>query len=119
MRFLPSEVKARFVIPAVRKELSKKMSEKGLSQTEIANELGLTQSAVSQYLRNKRAVSKLEINPDLDNEMELSVNKIMDSNSGSTAALEIMRICDILKEKGIMCDIHRREDNPPENCDLC
>jgi predicted transcriptional regulator len=61
---LPSEIESKLLIPAVRAILSKEMViEKGLKEEEVARLLGITQAAVSNYLRGTRGddvlISKL------------------------------------------------------------
>jgi len=42
----------RLYLPAMRASIAKKLYAKGFTQKQIANELGLTQPAVSKYLSN-------------------------------------------------------------------
>lgn len=58
MRF-ESEVISEEILPAVRKIIAESLhSDYGHTQDEIANTMDLTQPAVSQYLKGKRADSK-------------------------------------------------------------
>ena len=52
---MPQEIEVWYVIPAIRRELAKNMKSKGMKQTEIAKRMGMTKSAITQYLNNKRA----------------------------------------------------------------
>jgi predicted transcriptional regulator len=57
---LPSEIESKLLIPAVRAILSKEMViEKGLKEEEVARMLGITQAAVSNYLRGTRGDNEL------------------------------------------------------------
>ncbi|PSG99461.1 MAG: hypothetical protein BRC29_05075 [Nanohaloarchaea archaeon SW_7_43_1] len=59
MRF-ESEVISEEIIPAVRKIIAEELHQSyGHTQEEIAETMGLTQPAVSQYLKAKRADSSL------------------------------------------------------------
>jgi predicted transcriptional regulator len=61
MKSLCEEV-SRDIIPAARALLVKDLVEKhGLSQVEIASRLGITQPAVSQYLRSLRGTNRTEV----------------------------------------------------------
>jgi uncharacterized protein len=52
---LPSEIESKSLIPAVRAILAKDLVKaKGLKEEEVAKLLGITQAAVSNYLRLKR-----------------------------------------------------------------
>lgn len=119
MKLLPSEVKAKFIIPSVRREISKKMHENGFKQTEIARELGITQSAISQYLKEKRAICDFEIDSHIEEELEKSVKNISNSEDPFAAPQEIERICNILEEEGILCEVHRKNENLPDECGFC
>lgn len=119
MRLLPSEVKSNFVIPVIRREMSKKMDEKDLKQIEIAEELGITQSAVSQYLKKKRAIINIDLTSEVEKEIEKAVENISRSNDGLAAPREIRRICRLMKDEGLLCDVHKKQDNVPEDCTFC
>ena len=57
---LPSEIESKLLIPAVRAILSKELViEKGLKEEEVARMLGITQAAVSNYLRGTRGDNEL------------------------------------------------------------
>src|ERR671925_2077234 len=62
---LPSEIEAKSLIPAVRSLLAKKLTgEYNLKEEIVAKVLGVTQAAVSNYVRGTRGdvelISKLE-----------------------------------------------------------
>ena len=52
---LPCEEALWYVLPQIRSDLAKELIKNGLSQKEVAELLGLTPSAVSQYAHKKRA----------------------------------------------------------------
>ena len=57
----PCEQIVRYVLPAFRSLIAKELSEKyGLSQVVIADNLGITQAAVSHYLYSKRGKKKIQ-----------------------------------------------------------
>lgn len=70
------EVVARYVLPVFRAMIAKEMMAKfQLSQCEVASRLGVTQAAISHYLKSKRGskmVSELEKIP----EVVLAVERI-------------------------------------------
>jgi len=56
MYSLPQEIEVWYVIPALRRELAKALTLKHkLSQKEAAELLGISEAAVSQYIKEKRA----------------------------------------------------------------
>jgi len=54
---LPCEHALWYVLPQIRAELARELVERGLSQKDAAEKLGLTPAAVSQYLHKKRGSS--------------------------------------------------------------
>ena len=57
---LPAEIESRTLIPALRAILSKRLSEKyNIHEDEISKMLGVTQAAVSNYIRGTRGDPKL------------------------------------------------------------
>lgn len=56
----PCEVVVKEILPAIRSILVRDLSDRyGMSQTEIADSLGITQPAVSQYLGSSRGSADL------------------------------------------------------------
>ena len=56
MEQMPQEIMVWHILPAIRRELSKVLvKEHKLTQKQVAELLGITEAAVSQYLKSKRA----------------------------------------------------------------
>ena len=97
----PCEIIVWKILPAIRSELAKELVEKkGFSQKETAEKLGLTEAAVSRYISGKRADTKI-IGNGLKKEIIHSTNQIIAGNE-KTVISEICRICDYLKERGVL-----------------
>ena len=60
MKLMPQEIEVRYILPSLRKELAIQMNKKGLKQRKIANLLGLTPAAISQYIKEKRGSIKFQ-----------------------------------------------------------
>ncbi len=56
----PCEEVALKLLPMIRGELARELVERGLSKKEVAEILGVTVAAISQYTKGKRGVSKDE-----------------------------------------------------------
>lgn len=57
----PCESIGRYILPIFRAYIAKELIEKyGFTQMEVADKLGTTQAAISQYLRAKRGAAALE-----------------------------------------------------------
>jgi len=66
----PSEIESFYLIPTIRKELTKHLKEQGLDQKEIAKKLHITEPAVSQYVNSKRA-SQIDFDNVFDEQISL------------------------------------------------
>jgi uncharacterized protein len=119
---LPQEIEIWYVIPAIRKALVAELKKHGLKQKDIAKLLGITESAVSQYGKDKRAAhcyAAFTASP-MKEELCASAKNILAEPDGSSVAVrEINRLCRIVREKKIICDIHRRQDPKMESCRAC
>lgn len=115
MEILP-EVEVWYSLPAIRRKLALTMKKQGIAQQEIAKQLHLAPSAVSQYITGKRGGSKLP--KELDEEFEKAAKNIITSKSSTSK--EIMRLNELLKKTRHICDIHRQHSKDvPENCKEC
>jgi hypothetical protein len=86
---LPCETIVWDILPNIRSELAKKLSEKGLSQKEIAKKLDITQAAVSQYVNKKRGYG-VEFKRDAVSAIEKLVEDMIKGDVNLTP-----RICEI------------------------
>jgi predicted transcriptional regulator len=118
---LPQEIELWYVIPAIRKALVLELKRHSIRQKDIAAMLGLTGSAVSQYIKAKRASFCCEAfeHPPLDSEIKASVKRLLADRDSATASKEINRICKIIREKKIICDIHRKHNPKACDCKTC
>ena len=124
---LPSEIEAKSLIPAVRAILAKKLiKEYSLKEEDIAKDLGITQAAVSNYVRGTRGdielISKLESVREVmrmidDIAKDLSTNK---AYTPSTLA-KFVGLCNYMRYTLIICDVHHSiESNIDEQiCEQC
>ena len=111
----PQEIEVWYVIPAIRKELTLCLINTGKSQREVASLLGLTEAAVSNYLKKKRA-HDIPL-PLLAKEfIQRAALRIQNQRS---AYHEIHDICTFVKEKKIICEIHRLVEKNLDLCKVC
>ena len=124
---LPSEIEAKSLIPAVRAILANKLiKEYSLKEEDVARVLGITQAAVSNYVRGTRGdmelISKLESVREVmrmidDIAKDLSTNK---AYTPSTLA-KFVGLCNYMRYTLIICDVHHSiESNIDEQiCEQC
>lgn len=101
MSNLPCENIIWYGIPVVRRELAFCLiNQFGLSQKEAAIKLGITPSAVSQYVSKKRGKITI-LDEKIINEIKLSAKRINDQGEPVLNS-ELCKICKILKSEGFL-----------------
>jgi len=124
---LPSEIESKLLIPAVRAILSKELvTEKGLKEEEVARLLGITQAAVSNYLRGTRGDNELISKLVSLREIMSMIKEISDdlsTNRAYTAKTlsKFIALCNYMRYSLIICDAHHSlERNIDEKvCEQC
>ncbi len=128
---MPQEVEVWYVLPAIRRELARVMIERGMAQKTIAKMLGVTEPAVTQYKLKKSKRSRgdqVEIPEDILPEVGKSADVIIDAwderDEGEfiyeTMTREINHLIKLLRDKGVMCEIHREYcEHVKEDCRAC
>ena len=108
----PCMVVVQYVLPAIRVLIAKELIEKhGLKRVRVAEKMGITPAAVTQYLkeiRGERAVKIVESS----GEAIRVVSKIADGLAKDEASVydvleDICRACRIMMSNGFLCEIHR------------
>ncbi|HZA69438.1 MAG TPA: helix-turn-helix domain-containing protein [Nitrososphaeraceae archaeon] len=124
---LPSEIESKLLIPAIRAILSKELViEKGLKEEEVARLLGITQAAVSNYLRGTRGdnelISKLISLSEIMS-MIKEISNDLSTNRAYTAKTlsKFIALCNYMRYSLIICDAHHSlERNIDEKvCEQC
>ncbi len=113
---IPCEIVVWYVLPTIRKEIARELVDNhGMTQAQVARKFGVTDAAISQYLKKKRGE-----NPIIENskgydefleEIKVSAKKLTDN--GSDFSSEMCRLCCIIKSKGILCDIYQEYTGYP------
>ena len=124
---LPSEIESKLLIPAVRAILSKELViEKGLKEEEVARLLGITQAAVSNYLRGTRGDNEIIAKLLSLSEIMSMIKEIRDdlsTNRAYTAKTlsKFIALCNYMRYSLIICDAHHSlERNIDEKvCEQC
>ena len=127
---LPTEVEYWYVLPVVRKELAKNLKEQGnLRQKEVADILGISESAVSQYLKGTRAGLEdpengieIEIPDWLQEDLKASANRILANKNNRMIFLkEINLLLYKIRSKptAFLCKIHRAFGIAEKDCVIC
>ena len=109
---LPAEIESKTLIPALRAILAKKLADTHkVREDEISKMLGVTQAAISNYIRGTRGDPKL-ITKLLS---EVQVVKMLDEISDNLASnmaytpaslSKFIGLCNYIKSSLLICDIH-------------
>lgn len=109
---LPAEIESKTLIPALRAILARKLAEQHkIREDEISKMLGVTQAAVSNYIRGTRGDPKLISQLSSQKQIIDMINEISDnlaSNKAYTPASlsKFIGLCNYIKSSLLICDIH-------------
>ncbi len=103
---LPQEIEVWYIIPAIRKELAKLLTEKhGFTQERAAEILGVSKAAVCQYIGGKRAVN-VKFTLAVRKEIQKSANRLV--KSPNLVVREILSLLAIIKKTRCSCDVCKK-----------
>ncbi len=111
----PQEIEVWYILPAIRKELVVALKETGKSQKEIAKLLNITEAAISQYTKEKRAM-EISFPPELKDFIKKAAAGITDPAS---AFYQIQRISEHIKHSKVLCKLHAQVEGDLKGCDVC
>ncbi len=109
----PQEIEVWYILPALRRGLSEELYKRGIKKQKIASLLGLTKSAVSQYLSGKRAVFELY---GIKSQIKKAADNII---KGKCPTYELQKLILYARRKGLLCRIHKKVDKVGKNCKIC
>lgn len=121
---LPDELVAKLAIPSIRALIARRlMTVYGLTQKQVADKLGITQAAVSNYVNGKRGITfKVEEYPELELGIEsLSESLAKGDGDESTIMTRMTEICDYIRLQRLMCTPHKalEPDLDVASCHAC
>jgi len=114
----PQEIEAVYIIPAIRKVLTLELlNEHKLTQKEIAELMGITEAAVSQYKKEKRG-KLVKLPEHVISELKTSAEKI--NSREETAYAETQRLLRVIRDDLTICKIHKiLDEKVPAECEVC
>jgi uncharacterized protein len=119
----PCEVAVKTVSPAIRALLAQTLLEKHeMKETQVAQVLGITQSAVSKYSNKVRGTT---IPIDNIPEVQEITNQMATLLLASPVQqMEVMKLfcqaCTLIRSKGLMCPLCQQNQKPTiDGCDYC
>lgn len=114
---MPCETIIWYILPGIRKEITKSLIKNGLSQKEAAKKLGVTDAAVSQYLSEKRGGVEIKDKKIL-REIKKSAERII-AGDESMMVEEMCRTCSLIKSKKIVSNLYKIHYGKPTLKCLC
>ena len=112
LMLLPAEIESKTLIPALRAILAKKLAEDhNIREDEISKMLGVTQAAVSNYIRGTRGdpslIAKLLAEKQVAEMIgELSDNLSSDMAYTPSSLSKFIGLCNYIKSSLLICEIH-------------
>ncbi len=124
---LPAEIESKTLIPALRAILAKKLAEDhDVREDEISKMLGVTQAAVSNYIRGTRGDPSLIAKLLAEEQVAILINELCDHLSSDMAYTpsslsKFIGLCNYIKSSLLICEIHHNlESNIDEQvCKEC
>ncbi len=113
----PQELEVWYVLPALRRELSIEMKKSGLDQKTIAKVIGVTEAAISHYIKEKRA-SEVKFDDNTKEEIRKSAQLI--SQNGKLLFQEMQHLLNKALQNKVLCQLcHSQNNDLPEDCAIC
>jgi len=124
---LPAEIESKSLIPALRAILAKNLAKKHLiHEDEISKMLGVTQAAISNYIRGTRGDPKLIEKLLAEKQVaemiiDISDNLASDRAYTPSSLSKFIGLCNYIKTSLLICDIHHNleSDIDDEVCKEC
>jgi hypothetical protein len=109
---LPAEIESKTLIPALRAILAKKLAEEHkIREDEISKMLGVTQAAISNYIRGTRGDPKLIQKLVTDEQVSEMINDLSERLASDMAytpssLAKFISLCNYIKSSLLICEIH-------------
>ena len=121
---MPCEIAVKSVVPSIRAFIAIDLTQSyQMKQNDVANILGITQTAVSKYTRQVRGtVIKIGDSEEIRTMMQQITSQIADKKiSRQDLALRFCQICQIIRRNGLMCQLCKRTDPTIDiqTCQIC
>ncbi len=119
----PCEVAVKTVSPSIRALLAQTLLEKhNMNETQVANVLGITQSAVSKYSNGVRGTTiQLENIPEIQSLTDQIINRLLSDPVPQVELMQLFcRACTLIRQKGLLCPLcQQNQKTKIDNCDFC
>lgn len=103
---MPCELIVWYVLPSIRRDLAIKLKEKGMAQKDIAEKLGVTAAAVSQYVKSRRGSSEIQ-SREMERQIDALANEIAKGEKADLRA-RICGVCGVCKRTSAMEQLYSK-----------
>ncbi len=109
---IPCEIVVWNVLPMIRREFANELvNTYNMPQAEVARRFGVTDAAISQYLKKKRGDSALieqsELYPQFMDQIKKSAKLVAEDKSDFPS--EMCRLCVVVKKSGLLAEIYEQQ----------
>ena len=120
---LPAEIETKTSVPALRALVAKKLiQDHAYSQKETAALIGVTQAAISNYLRGTRGnLTSLGDDERIQNIVSQITIMMVEKHDLSDIISKFNEACLIIRSSRLLCDIHKKLEPSldVDNCHVC
>jgi len=120
---LPAEIETKTSVPALRALVAKKLiQDHAFSQQETAELIGVTQAAISNYLRGTRGnLTSLGDDERIQNIVSQITIMMVEKHDLSDIISKFNEACLIIRSSRLLCDIHKKLEPSldVDNCHVC
>jgi predicted transcriptional regulator len=112
----PQEIDVWYILPALRKKIALGLLKEGMNQKEVAFVMKTSEATISHYKKDKRV--KVDVlGTKLDVEIKDALVKIEENHS--LLFSEIVKLSNVVKEKGIFCELYDQKATVEESIRPC
>ncbi len=120
---LPAEIETKTSVPALRALVAKRLiNEYNFSQKDTAKLIGVTQAAISNYLRGTRGnLTSLGDDERIQNIVAEITTMMIEKHELSDIISKFNEACSIIRGNRMLCDIHKKLEPSldVDNCHVC
>ena len=112
----PQEIEGWYILPAIRRELAIAMKDLNLEQKKIAELLGVSPAAISNYFTEKRA-TEVKFDEETRKEIVKAAKEIIKDNKQIIP--EVQKLLKLMWANKVVCEIHKEYCALDANCEVC
>ena len=120
---LPAEIETKTSVPALRALVAKRLiKEYNFSQKDTAKLIGVTQAAISNYLRGTRGnLTSLGDDERIQTIVAEITTMMIEKHELSDIISKFNEACSIIRSNRMLCDIHKKLEPSldVDNCHVC